>query len=68
MSARVRMGPLEEKLEIELPPEKENEEDLFIFKTEKITERGVTFQKCKRERQVFILIFKRLRFKQSIKI
>lgn len=44
------MGSLEKESEIELPPEeedKEDEEDLFIFKAEKMIEEGITLENTK---------------------
>lgn len=44
------MGPLKEELEVELLPkeeDKEDEEDLFIFKAEKMIEEGITLENTK---------------------
>lgn len=47
MGARAWMGPPEEELEVELPSEEENEEDLFIFKAGKMVEEGIIFGNAK---------------------
>lgn len=55
MGAGARIGPLEEELEVELPPEEEEEEEefLFIFMEEKLNRNYLEYRNVGVRSKVF---------------